>query len=416
MENKIYGNDLFEMPQEERIIMHVDMNSYFASCEQQANPAWRGRPLGVCSYIHPKGTIIAASKEAKQLGIKTGTKVWEARQMCPDIVLVRDDPTKYRIITERIQAVFNSYTNIVENYSIDESFLCFEGEQCDIGVCSRIADQIKRRITEEVGEWLTCSIGIAGTKFFAKLGSDFKKPDGLVIINNENVDNLLRQLDLMDVWGISYGLKKQLNVLGIFKPLEIKYAKPSFLLDKMGKMGYFLWSRLNGLEVDRLQINEEKKPKSVGHSYTLLKKTASKDEIALLLMKMAEKTGRRLRKKNMRAKILWIGWKYVYGGGFGRQEKLVEATDDSWDIFEGAFRHLQRKILHDKISKIYISVSGLEMNDRLQLSIFEDKLKKIRLVESMDEINDKYGEFTVSRGAWRDWSEEISDRVSFGKM
>ena len=118
-------NNLFEIPQEDKVIMHIDMNSYFATCEQQANPAWRGRPLGVVSYLHPKGTIIAASREAKEIGIGTGTKVWEAKQLCPDIVLVRDDPTKYRVITERIQAIFNSYTPDVENYSIDESFLKF---------------------------------------------------------------------------------------------------------------------------------------------------------------------------------------------------------------------------------------------------------------------------------------------------
>lgn len=456
------NNDLFMMPQSDKIIMHVDMNSYFASCEQQANPAWRGRPLGVCSYLHPKGTIIAASKEAKVMGIKTGTKVWEAKQMFPKIVLVRDDPTKYRVITERIQAIFNSYTDKVENYSIDESFLKFitsknnfqfspsrvqaisppalklpragnfqtkhmdsrslapcglrveNDKSCDDYIV-KIAKEIKRRIREEVGEWLTCSIGVAGTKFFAKLGSDFKKPDGLVVVNGQNVDELLGQLELTDVWGISWGLKRQLNAIGIFTPLEIKYAKPSYLLKNMGKMGYFLWSRLNGLEVDRMQINEECKPKSVGHSYTLLKKTANKDEIALLIMKMAEKIGRRLRRKKLRAKVLWIGWRYLYGGGFARQEKIAEATDDSWDIFKGIYRHVERKVLHDKISKLFVSVSGLEDNRRVQLSIIEDKLKKIRLSKSMDKINDRYGEFTVSRGNWHNWSEEMSDRISFGK-
>ncbi len=410
-------NDLFEMPKDDKVIVHIDMNSYFATCEQQANPAWRGRPLGVVSYLHPKGTIIAASCEAKVLGIGTGTKVWEAKEKCPNIVLVRDDPTKYRVITERIQAIFNSYTPDVENYSIDESFLCFEGKNRNdlYDYAEGVAVKIKRRIKEEVGDWLTCSVGVAKTKFFAKLGSDFKKPDGLTFVNDQNVDYLLSQLELTDVWGISFGLKRQLNAVGIFTPLEIKYAKPSFLLSKMGKMGYFLWSRMNGLEVDKLQINEDKKPKSVGHSYTLLKKTANKDSLALLLMKMAEKTGRRLRRKQLKGKVLWIGWKYLYGGGFGRQEKMAEGTDDSWDIFQGIYKHLERKILHDRISKIFVSVSGLEENKKVQLSIFEDKLKQIRLTKSMDKINDRYGEFTVSRGNFHNWSEEISDRVSFGK-
>jgi len=428
-------NDLFDIPQKECIIMHVDMNSYFASCEQQANPAWRGRPLGVCSYLHPKGTIIAASREAKKLGIGTGTKVWEARQLCPSIILVSDEPAKYRAITERIQAIFNSYTPEVENYSIDESFLKFDmssfgltaGQEKNAGTppprsvngvvnaVYYIGQEIKRRIREEVGEWLTCSVGIGRSKFMAKIGSDFQKPDGLVVVNENNVDGLLGQLELMDVWGISYGLKRQFNAMGIFTPLQIKYAKPSDLMKKMGKMGYFLWSRMNGLDIDRLQTQSVKTSvKSVGHSYTLIRKTADKNELALLIMKLSERVGRRLRRKGRRGKVCWIGWKYVYGGGFARQQKLEEAIDDGYDIFRHAYKHLAGKVLHDKVSKLYISVSDLEESKHLQLNFFEDKLKKIRLVESMDKINDKYGEMTVTRGMHKNWTEEIRDRVAFG--
>ena len=443
------NNDLFDLPQKECIIMHIDMNSYFATCEQQANPAWQGKPLGVCSYLHPKGTIIAASREAKKLGIGTGTKVGEAQQICPGIVLVSDEPAKYRAITERIQVIFNSYTPDVENYSIDESFLRFDVERSPlslpqkllrnprgnrktgmtdsrnvgaqdlepdvVGAVYYIGQEIKRRIKQEVGEWITCSIGIGQSKFMAKIGSDFQKPDGLVVVDKNNVDGLLEQLELMDVWGISYGLKRQFNALGIFTPLQIKYAKPSFLMKKMGKMGYFLWSRMNGLEIDKLQTEPMKASvKSVGHSYTLLKKTANKDELALLIMKLSEKVGRRLRRKGKRGKVCWIGWKYIYGGGFARQQQLDESIDDGYDIFRHTYKHLAGKVLHDKISKIYISVSGLEEAKHLQLSFLEDKLKKSRLLQSMDKINDKYGEMTVTRGMHKNWTEEIRDRVAFG--
>ncbi len=415
MEKYSRYNNLFEMPHNQQIIMHVDMNSYFASCEQQANAAWRGRPLGVCSYLHPKGTIIAASKEAKKLGVKVGTKLQEAQNICPSIVLVRDDPAKYRAITHTLRGILQSYTFKVEHYSIDESFLYFDKEK-SINEISAIAYKIKERIQKEAGDWLTCSIGIAGTKFFAKVASDIKKPDGLIVINDKNVDERLSKMRLTDIWGISYGLEKQLNRLGVFTPLELKYVNAAFLLKNMGKNGYFLWSRLNGLEIDQIKIDKETNQKSVGNSYTLLEKTRDKDKVALLLMKMTEKIGRRLRKKNMQAKVLWIGWKYLYGGGFARREKLAEASNDSWELFQHVFGHLQRKILHDKISKIFINVSGLEKSHELQLSIFEDKIKKIQLSESLDKINDKYGEFTISRGAWHNWSEQINDRISFGKM
>ena len=411
-------SDLFSFPERKKMVMHIDMNSYFAACEQQANPAWRGRPVGVCSYLHPKGTIIAASKEAKMIGIGTGTKVWEAKLKFPGIVLVRDDPAKYRVVTRRINKVFNSYTDRIDRYSIDESFLLFDQkEKIDsayfYGVMESVAKEIKMRIKKEVGEWLTCSIGIAPTKFLAKIASDYKKPDGLTMISSDNIDSILATLDLIDIWGISWGFKRQLNAIGIFSPLELKQAKPSFLLKKMGKVGYFLWSRMNGLEIDRMRLDKESDRKSVGHSYTLLKKTANRDELTRIFMKLSERIGRRLRQKEKMAKVCWVGWRYTYGGGFARQEKMVKATDDSWDIFRHVYRHLARKVLHDQVSKVYLSVYGLEKK-KMQLSFFEDELKKDRLTRSMDSINDKYGEFTVSRGSFKGWGEEMSDRIAFG--
>ncbi|MBU0647946.1 DNA polymerase IV [Patescibacteria group bacterium] len=441
MKLKLGKNDLFNFPQSRKLIMHIDMNSYFATCEQQANPAWRGRPLGVCSYLHPKGTIIAASKEAKEIGIGLGTKVWEAKLKYPGIVLVRDDPTKYRVITERINNIFADYTDEIDKYSIDESFLKFKlkNKNCklqdDVGAglprpgdeygnaevyehdevddVVNIAKNIKQRIKLEVGDWLTCSVGVAPTKFLAKTGSDFKKPDGLTVIDEKNVDEILGQLELVDIWGISWGLKRQLNALGIFQPLDIKYAKPSFLLKKMGKVGYFLWSRLNGLEIDQMIVNKEEKRKSIGHSYTLLRKTASKDELARILMKLCEKMGRRLRKRGKTAQVCWVGWRYTFGGGFARQEKMDRTTDDSWEIFRHVYGHLAGRVLHDQVSKVFVSVCGLETK-KLQLCFFDDVLKKDRITRSMDKINDKYGEFTVVRGALNEWSEQISDRVAFG--
>lgn len=398
--------------------MHVDMNSYFASCEQQANPAWRGKPLGVCSYLHPRGTIIAASIEAKKIGIKTGTKVWEARVKNPAVILVRDEPAKYRVITDRIRKIFNSYTNEVDNYSIDESFLKFQildsKFQESWEEIGRRANEIKKRIKKEVGEWLNCSIGIAKTRFLAKVASDYQKPDGLTIIGNDNVDLILEKMQLTDIWGISWGLKKQLNALGIFSPLEIKYARPSFLLNKMGKTGYFLWSRLNGLEMDYLTTRERKGEKSIGHSYTLIEKTDNKKKLALLFMKLTEKIGRRLRQNQKMAKICLVGWTYAYGGGFGRQEKMRKPTDDGWEIFRVTYKYLKNKLLAGKIGKIFVSVAGLE-DKKIQLSLLEDELKKDRLVRSMDKINDKYGDFTVARGGLDKWSEQISDRIAFGR-
>lgn len=405
------NNDLFELKKAEGMIMHVDMNSYFASCEQQANPAWRGKPLGVCSYFHPKGTIIAASKEAKLCGIKTGTKVGEALIKYPNIILVRDEPEKYRSVTKGLLKIFDSYSCLREKYSIDEVFLKFESSEKKNMI--EIAKEIKRRIKDEIGEWLTCSVGIAGTKFFAKIASDFKKPDGLLCISVNNIDDILESISLTDIWGISHGLKIQLNKLGIFDPLALKKTKASFLLNKMGKAGFFLWARMNGLEIDQMKTEDKIKPKSIGHSYTIIKKTNDREKILSLFMKLSDKTGQRIRTKNLMGNVVCFGWQYCYGGGFFKQEKLKSNTNDSWEIFQVVQRKLKKMIMSDKIHKIYISLSGLK-TQQVQLSIFEDAIKKIKLNAAVDKINIKYGEGTLSRGFLWNQTEEISDRIAFG--
>ncbi len=410
-------NDLFVIPSKKQTIMHLDMNSYFASCEQQANPSWRGKPVGVCSYLHPMGTIIAASIEAKALGISTGTKLWEAKLKEPKIILVRDEPTKYRVITERIRKIITDYTDQVENYSIDESFLCFHGTDLELvnekKKIVKLALEIKQRIKKEVGDWLNCSVGIAKTRFLAKVASDYKKPDGLVIIDDKNIDSMLRNLSLTDLWGISRGLKGKLNSLGIFSPLDIKKSSPLFLMKKMGRGGYFLWSRLNALEVDSRLTRNKTNDKSLGHSYTLIEKTDEKKKLALLFLKLCEKIGRRLRKQNKVAKTCFIGWKYAYGGGFACQEKINKITDDSLVIFQIINKHLTRKILAGKIRKIFVNVSGLE-EKKTQLNFFTDEIKNDRLWKSIDELNDRYGDFAVRRGIVNNLEGQIPDRIAFG--
>ncbi|MCR4306893.1 MAG: DNA polymerase IV, partial [Candidatus Yonathbacteria bacterium] len=178
----------------EKLIAHVDMNSYFASVEQQANPTLRGKPLGVCAYLHPYGCVIAASVEAKKLGMKVGMTMTEAKQAVPNAVFVQNDPPKYRAVTSRIFSILHAFTDRMEHYSIDEAFLDLTGWYRDAAEASFALSIAKRRITEEVGDWLRCSVGIAPTRFLAKTASDLKKPDGLTIITHDNLDDVLSRL------------------------------------------------------------------------------------------------------------------------------------------------------------------------------------------------------------------------------
>jgi DNA polymerase IV len=155
-----------------KVILHIDMNSYFASVEQQANPFLRGRPVGVCSYLSPGGCIIASSMEAKAKGIKTGCRVSDARMLDPDVVLLENEPSKYRSATDKIFGILKEYTDTFEPYSIDEAFLDLTGWVRDFPAAESLGRDIQCRIKAEIGEWLNSSVGIGWTRFLAKFAGD----------------------------------------------------------------------------------------------------------------------------------------------------------------------------------------------------------------------------------------------------
>ncbi|MDD2786091.1 MAG: hypothetical protein PHS79_04350 [Patescibacteria group bacterium] len=294
---------------------HIDMNSYFASVEQQANPHWRGCPLGVCAYLHKNGCVIAASIEAKKRGAKVGMSLEECRSVCPDMVFVQNDPPKYRAVTSRVFSLLHELTDKVEHYSIDEAFLDLTGWYRDEAEAAWALCKTRLRIQREIGDWLKCSIGIAPSKFLAKLASDLEKPNGLVIINQENLDEVLAKLEVEDAWGIGSRIRKRLNKLGIYTLLDLKHYPVGNLMQVLGKAGWMWHERLCGHDVDRLDQAGERLPKSIGHSFcvprlgrpkasssVLIRPRASartQDQvprtILSILLRLTERAGRRLR-------------------------------------------------------------------------------------------------------------------------
>jgi len=305
---------------------HVDMNSYFASVEQQANPHWRGRPLGVCAYLHKHGCVIAASIEAKKRGAKVGMSVDECRQVCPDMVFVQNDPPKYRAVTSKVFSLLHQISDKVEHYSIDEAFLDMDGWYRDEAEIAWVLCRMRMQIQREIGDWLKCSIGIAPSKFLAKLASDLEKPNGLVIITPENLDETLSTLDLEDACGIGRHIRRRLNRLGIYTLLDLKHYPVANLMRALGKAGWTWHERLYGRDVDRLEVAGERLPKSVGHSFCVPRRYANDrgvprhyandrgvprraNEQGLILpiaVRLTERAGRRLRSFGLFARSMSI--------------------------------------------------------------------------------------------------------------
>jgi len=234
-------------------IMHVDLNSCFATIEQQANPLLRGKPMVVAAYDTPNGCVVAPSIEAKRYGIKTGMTVRDARLLYPRVIVRTPDPAKYRYVHLLFRKIFKDYSPDVTPKSIDEAVIdltytlsLFKGTVTDIG------RDIKKRFRKEIGEWMTCSIGVSTNRFLAKLAASLHKPDGLDIIDHTNVLDVYKRVSLLDLSGINTRFQARLNASDIFTPMEF-YNAPLDLLKKQvfqSILGYYWYLRLRGHEID----------------------------------------------------------------------------------------------------------------------------------------------------------------------
>lgn len=430
--------------------MHLDMNSYFASVEQQDNLLWRGKPVGVCEHLG--GIIIAASVEAKRWGIKTGTPVWEARKLYPKIILTPTRPDRYRFFNRQMVKVVSDYTSAVEVYSIDEVFADLtkacnvrRSEKCKVKSekwslvdpfeeAVSIAREIKERFKTEVGDYLRCSIGIAENKLLAKIGSDMQKPDGLVVIGSGQravdsgqsliggvlmltKEDLYHRLKLTDIPGIGHRQEKNLNGLGIKTLKELRDFPKSHLVSRFGNiMGHHLYNLGQLIGSWKEPVHQEREIKSMGHMYTLPKEFRKPEFFMPVLYKLCEMVGRRLRKKQLMGNIISCYYHDKDYRGSGDSHKLNYFLQDGREIFlecEQLLGGCMPPVAGIKL--IGITVAGLRPYSH-QLSLFGDAERKRRLMKALDKINDKYGEFTILRAQILPAGKAFADSIGFGRV
>ncbi|MEO8065597.1 MAG: DNA polymerase IV [Candidatus Doudnabacteria bacterium] len=396
-------------------IMLVDMNSFFASVEQQANPALRGKPLGISNSRLEASCLIGTSKEAKALGIKNGTPLYKARQLCPKILVVESEPEKYREVNRRINRIFGDYTEVLEAYSVDESFLDLRMSKLNPLL---IGSQIKKRIRQEVGEWLTCSVGIAENKFMAKLAASMEKPDGLSVLWREHLPEVYKNKKLTDLWGISHGWKNRLEKLGITNPGQLLGYPVANLIALFGKPGYFIWQRVNGLETDSLHSSlrtswvASEEPKSFGHSWVLNFRTTDRERLKTAVLRLAEKASRRMRAAGFVANGMYLSVALVDGNYLHRSKKLKYRIETGLELYREALDiwkpwQFEQDVMHIAVGFTYLSVKTC------QLALWPDKFST--LTATLDRLNDKYGEFTVRSGLLTDTRSFAPDAIAFGK-
>ncbi len=381
-----------------RSILHIDFNSYFATVEQQANPRLRGKPIGVTGGDRMKRTVLgAASVEAKKYGVKTGMQIWEAKRLCPNIILVPGDSDKYLECTKRFLAILSSYSPYLEVFSIDECFL-----RCDsvsVSQCIKVAQDIKKRIREEVGEWITCSIGISYNKLMAKLAGSLYKPDGLVVIADEEAAQfILDRIELDEICGIGSRIKKRLNNLGVFNFKQLRKVPLEALLASFKSYGQTLYNMARGIDHSEITpFYEKEEVKSVGHRHTIDHDTKDSEEIKQILLKLTELIARRLRAKKLVGKTVSCWFRYANFEGIGMQTTIIP-TQDGLEIFKASWKIFHQIWNKEKIRMIGVSISNLKPLTPQNLSLLPETGKQEMMLRVLDKINDKYGEFTLQRG------------------
>jgi DNA polymerase IV len=380
-----------------RTILHIDMNAFFASVEQRANPALRGKPMAVIGSKH-RGVVLSPSYEARAFGVKTGMTYGEAKKACSHITLVPADSAKYSHACEGLLEIWKDFTPLVEMFSIDEAFLDVTGCDALFGDPVRIALQIKERVWNEAG--LTCSIGIGPNKLLAKLGSDMQKPDGLVLIAPEDVGDVLENLPVKELCGIGPNLTRSLSALGIRTCGELAKAPLRQLVAQFGIVGERLHDMGLGMDDDPvmpLVLQDEEASKSMGHSMTLAEDCSDITVLERHLLQLSEKVGRRLRRGAYSGTTVSVTLRYSDFHTFSRQKRLQHAVNHGLDIHAAAVALLREIKVNQAIRLVGVSVSGLARK-ATQMPLFSEERKRKFIAEAMDEINDQHGEFTVTWG------------------
>lgn len=394
-------------------VMHIDINSCFATIEQQANPFFRGKPVAVAAYDSPGGCILAASVEAKKLyGVKTGMRVKEGKERCPELIVVSPDANKYRHVHLQLRHLLSCYTDKLYPKSIDEFVLHLEGYPAlrqksiyEVGL------QIKKRIKEEIGEWITVSIGTGPSRFTAKMAAGLKKPDGLEELSARNYLDVYQGLELEDLHGIASRNARRLQHVGIFSVMDF-YASPLWKIRAAFKSvnAYYWFLRLRGWEIDQ----EEYERKSYGNSYALPKPFVEVSDLAPILSKLVNKATFRMRQAGYQARgvhlsVAYRDWKYWHQGHL--QKKWLF---DTRDIYAEALRLLNLSPRRP-VRILAVSCFELSTNPQMQTELYDDVPRKKMLTEAMDTINEKWGNFVITPANMLTAKEKhVHDRIAFG--
>jgi DNA polymerase IV len=395
----------------------VDLNCAFASIEQQHDPTLRGRPLAIAAYATNAATIVSSSREARDLGIKTGMKVFEAKAIFPNVLVMEPNPPRYRAVSDKLMEILERHSPDILRMSIDEASMNLAGTPNLVRLGTRgVGLAIKRALREEVGECVTCSVGISTSIWMAKQASNLNKRDGLERIDHTNLVSVFERLQLIDLSGIAEASARRLALAGIHTPMEFLRSTPE-ALHRAGWNSEHAkaWlQRLRGFEVSNF---EGVARKSYSHSHVMARATSSQQDLEELLMRLADMVGRRLRSAGRRGRVVSIGVVYrPEAGHFSKQMTVPLPISTGEEIYRAALTLLAAREPRRLVGTLGVGVAGLTEAGAGQMGLFapEVRPRNERLEMAVDAIRDRFGEDAVQRARLLGRARVVRDRIAFG--
>ncbi len=378
--------------QTKKIILHCDVNNFYASCECALNPSIKDQPVAVTGEVTKRNGIVLAKNEiAKQFGVKTGDVIFEAKKKCPNLVCVRPHHKIYEKYSRRIRAIYEEYTDKVEPFGIDECWLDITDTVKFFGDAINVANTLRKRIKEEIG--VTISVGVSFSKTFAKLGSDMKKPDAVTILSPENFKQKTYGMPLGSIIGVGKKIEAKLNKLNIFTLGDLADYDENIIKHKFGVVGQKLQNNVRGIDDDDVQnVEDTHIVKSVGNGTTTLVDVKTKKELRSVVMFLCDEIATRLRAKRLSGSTVSVSLRQNNLTWISKSHTMTKSTNISKILYNEAIM-----IIEDLWNEVYplrsirISVSNLDSENMSQLDLFDTDRNRRTLENTIDKIRQKYG-------------------------
>jgi len=399
----------------EKIILHSDLNSFYASVELIKYPELRDKPVAVAGSEDARhGIILAKNDAAKKFGISTAETIWQAKAKCPSLIILPAHREDYSKLAAVVRRIYYDFSPLVEPFGLDEAWIDVTGSTRLFGTGEQIADEIRRRVTKETG--LTVSIGVSFNKVFAKLGSDLRKPDFTNIITRENYKDIVWTLPVSDLLYVGRATSSRLKSIGIETIGELAKMKPEHIRDLLGVMGPMLWRYANGLDDSRVASVDAASglPKSIGNSTTTAKDLITDEDVKLVLYTLCECVSSRMREQNLKGRTVTVCMRESDLAYYERQSKLDYHVNTCDDILRSAFTLYKKNKSGNPLRLMGVRMSDLIFTNGSQLSVIPEMARterSERIEIAVDRMRGRYGEQCIKRAGLMDERRVVHDNI-----